>query len=428
MHPRQSLCYDGSQGLRYLTEDVARATYGLTLQRWFRKSFYEMETPGKEGTIALPELKKFMQKVNCKIPNGALKDKFNKFDTKKSGDNAIYFDDFCTLFQELVFSEPLYTANFGRYSGEGGRVRLQDFQRFLAAEQGGQHQACAQETVAGMMREFLQDPSRNTVQPYFQPSEFLDWLFSGANSILSPACREVRHDMTRPLSHYFIASSHNTYLTGDQISSASSVEAYARCLRLGCRSVELDCWDGPDGMPFIFHGHTMTSKIKFLDVIKTIKEHAFVTSPYPVVLSIEDHCSLPQQRKMASAFQEVFGEQLLVSPLDKAETELPSPAQLQRKIILKHKKLPEGVDENCGVMVESDSTRNLDPSNSVKNGILLMQEELGDPTDWAPHFFVLTSRMMVYSEVPDTEESTDTEEEQVNFRLCYKERLNILCL
>lgn len=55
----------------------------------------------------------------------------------------------------------------------------------------------------------------------------------------------------------------------------------------------------------------MTSKIKFRDVVKCIKDHAFVTSDYPVILSIEDHCSLPQQRKMAESFQEIFGEMLL---------------------------------------------------------------------------------------------------------------------
>lgn len=43
-------------------------------------------------------------------------------------------------------------------------------------------------------------------------------------------------------------------------------------------SFPVDCWDGPDDLPIIYHGHTLTSKIKFLDVLHTIKEHAFVTS------------------------------------------------------------------------------------------------------------------------------------------------------
>lgn len=43
-------------------------------------------------------------------------------------------------------------------------------------------------------------------------------------------------------------------------------------------SLSVDCWDGPDGMPVIYHGHTLTTKIKFSDVLVTIKEHAFVTS------------------------------------------------------------------------------------------------------------------------------------------------------
>jgi len=395
-------CDTWYRGLMYLIQDVASASYGLSLQRWFRKCFYDMETTGKEGVLSFQELKKFMQKVNYKIATTSLKTKFNEYDTKKSGE--IFFDDFCSMFQDLVFSPSLFVSNFAKYSRDTQKVTLQEFTQFLREQQ---NQPEKVETVACIMREFLQDPSRNTQQPFFYVREFLDWIFSSGNTLLDPTLQTVYQDMSRPLSNYWIASSHNTYLTGDQVASDSSVDAYARCLRLGCRSVELDCWDGQDGYPFIYHGHTMTSKIKFRDVIKSIKEHAFVSSEYPVILSIEDHCSLPQQRKMAEAFQEVFGEMLLVAPVDKTEKELPSPEKLRRKIILKHKKLPEGTDENAGVILDLDSSKTMDLSDTVKNGKLYMQES-GDE-NWKPHFFVLTSKQMVYTELSGEEDDEESE-------------------
>ena len=72
----------------------------------------------------------------------------------------------------------------------------------------------------------------------------------------------------------------------------------------------VDCWDGDDKdnpMPVIFHGHTATTKILFKDAIQAIKDHAFAVSDCPVILSIENHCSIKQQHKMAEDMQSIFG-------------------------------------------------------------------------------------------------------------------------
>lgn len=68
----------------------------------------------------------------------------------------------------------------------------------------------------------------------------------------------------------------------------------------------VDCWDSKDG-PIIYHGHTLTSKISFKAVVEAIRDHAFKISEYPVVLSLEIHCSVDGQIEMANIFKDIFG-------------------------------------------------------------------------------------------------------------------------
>ncbi|XP_069573104.1 1-phosphatidylinositol 4,5-bisphosphate phosphodiesterase beta-3 [Brachyistius frenatus] len=174
---------------------------------------------------------------------------------------------------------------------------------------------------------------------------FTRYLGGEENSIAPPERLDVIDDMNQPLSHYFINSSHNTYLTVGQLTGLSSVELYRQVLLTGCRCVELDCWKGrpQDEEPYITHGFTMTTEIPFKEVIEAIAESAFKTSPYPVILSFENHVdSAKQQAKMAEYCRTIFGDALLIDPLEKYPLipgqALPTPQEMLGKILIKNKK------------------------------------------------------------------------------------------
>lgn len=64
---------------------------------------------------------------------------------------------------------------------------------------------------------------------------FCRYLMSDENAPVFLDRLELYQDMDQPLAHYFISSSHNTYLTGRQFGGKSSVEMYRQVLLSGCR-------------------------------------------------------------------------------------------------------------------------------------------------------------------------------------------------
>uniref|UniRef100_A0AAY4CB49 1-phosphatidylinositol 4,5-bisphosphate phosphodiesterase n=1 Tax=Denticeps clupeoides TaxID=299321 RepID=A0AAY4CB49_9TELE len=201
---------------------------------------------------------------------------------------------------------------------------------------------------------------------------FSRYLISEENGVIPPEKLDQSEDMTFPLSHYFINSSHNTYLTAGQLAGNSSVEMYRQVLLSGCRCVELDCWKGrtAEEEPVITHGFTMTSEISFKEVIEAIAECAFKTSPFPVILSFENHVDSPkQQAKMAEYCRSIFGDALLTEPFEKYPLErgvpLPSPQELMGKILIKNKKSHKPSDDSTKKKLSEQASNPNSDSSSV---------------------------------------------------------------
>ena len=85
-----------------------------------------------------------------------------------------------------------------------------------------------------------------------------------------------------PLSHYYHACSHNSYILGDQLTGFSKAASYRRQLVQGCRHLEIDCWDGRGGAPVVTHGRTFVTTEDFGAVAQAIADCAFVVSDMPV--------------------------------------------------------------------------------------------------------------------------------------------------
>lgn len=253
---------------------------------------------------------------------------------------SLRFTEYEELYQSLMQFDELeyvFTAIAGGHSNAAS-VTKQQFQSFLTEWQHeGVDSAFLEE---GMLRVGCLD--RQLLQRGHVLKFLTDIRLSCAWKV--DAMETVHHDMTRPFTEYFINSSHNTYLSGDQLTSKSSPLMYRNALMDGCRCVELDCWDGPNGEPIIYHGYTRTSKISFVSVVEAIHEYAFQVSDFPVILSLEVHTSIPQQERMAQIMCEVFGQSLAKPTWGPGESpgQPMTPHHYQRKILVKGKRTGGG--------------------------------------------------------------------------------------
>ncbi|KAM6534498.1 hypothetical protein FALCPG4_004132 [Fusarium falciforme] len=176
-------------------------------------------------------------------------------------------------------------------------------------------------------------------------------------------------DLSKPLTNYFISTSHNIYVVRGRSVMRNSARAYRHILSQGCRYFEIDVWDGdainpiPQDSPQDSHHHTSTSKIRitatkptspvplepvvthgrnlagpcgFREFCAAIASSAFVNNDLPVIVSLKVHTDVKQQEVMVRVMKEEWGELLLDEPLEGYDPRfrLPSLGDLRRKILV----------------------------------------------------------------------------------------------
>ncbi|KAI5092114.1 1-phosphatidylinositol 4,5-bisphosphate phosphodiesterase delta-1 [Silurus meridionalis] len=174
-----------------------------------------------DNMMTLKEVKSFLRQINIEVDDMYATMLFKKCDTSKSGtlegEEIKQFYDLLTQREEI-------NVIYGKYATTGGQISSGDLLRFLQEEQ---REAASQEDAMKLIDKYEPDFIAKQNKRMTKDG-FLRYLTHVEGLILNPAHINIYQDMTQPINHYFISSSHNTYLMEDQLKGPSSTEAYIR--------------------------------------------------------------------------------------------------------------------------------------------------------------------------------------------------------
>ena len=284
------------------------------------------------GHLDIQELTILMSRLNAPMSSRQLARKLCDFDA--NGDGELDFFEFVKFYYSLQQREgfcevlraahkkhfggcrvsessPLLLIEHAPCDGSAGATLAQcllSFRKALQGEDGEGGLEAAEQEVNAWFGAVAASQSTEWALP-----DFTRYVCSTRNSWVNPKSKALRQaDMDYPMSYYFISASHNTYLEGDQLTSNASVDMYREAMLDGVRCIEIDCWT-KNGVPMVTHGNTATSMITFEATVKCVACYAFRQSPYPIIISLENHCDTASQHLMAKILKQYFGSNLVTN-------------------------------------------------------------------------------------------------------------------
>uniref|UniRef100_A0A8R1TTG3 Phosphoinositide phospholipase C n=1 Tax=Onchocerca volvulus TaxID=6282 RepID=A0A8R1TTG3_ONCVO len=353
------------KGLQYLIDKKNQERMYFNEERWLLDNFRKADI-NKNGKLSFDEVLKLLKTLNLQISNEYARALYTQSDSFGKNDGQLDENEFINFFSHLT-ERPDLKHTMRMFSATNDpALSAVDLKTFLTIEQ--QFDDIDEKKAASIIDYF--ETSKQSI--ILGPIGFRRLLLGKWGSIMKPGHEGVFQDMDHTLSHYYINSSHNTYLTGLQMKGEATVEGYINALKKGVRLLELDIFDGDEGEPCITHKRTFIRKITLKDALKEIDVYAFKTNPYPVILTIENHVGLPQQKAMARIFKEILSDKIYMRPNNGASQPLPSPNALKNKYLLRGKKLrsERGPDRKF----DQDNDEIIEDDNGSKNTIKLDPE------------------------------------------------------
>ncbi|XP_055132966.1 1-phosphatidylinositol 4,5-bisphosphate phosphodiesterase zeta-1 isoform X3 [Symphalangus syndactylus] len=256
--------------------------------RWFLS---KIQDDFRGGKINLEKTQKLLEKLDIRCSYIHVKQIFKDNDRLKQG--RITIEEFRAIYRIITHREEIIEI-FNAYS-ENRKILLENnLIQFLTQEQ----------YIAEMSKviafEIIQkyEPIEEVRKAHQMSFEgFTRYMDSRECLLFKNECTKVYQDMTHPLNDYFISSSHNTYLVSDQLVGPSDLWGYVSALVKGCRCLEIDCWDGAQNEPVVYHGYTLTSKLLFKTVIQAIHKYAFMALKFKILVKNKKIGTLKETRE-----------------------------------------------------------------------------------------------------------------------------------
>ena len=297
------------------------------------------------------EFSQFFNDLNLSSANSmpiSKEELFRILDSNKNG--VIDYEEFLNFY--LTFTNGAeFQEIFLKYSSDLLYLNVKDLQNFLLQEQ---KERCTLEKCGLIILSHKQNLTNEQKQYLINKinkkekltpeeisiflmtlSEFKLYLISQNYNNALLIQKEDSHYMSHPLYDYFINSTHNTYLSGHQITGDSTPDMYGIVLINGCRLVEIDCYNiDSTGDVVVTHGYTIVNKIHLTDIFQEIKAKAFNFSEYPVIFSVENHMNAQSQQVFVQKCKEILQNFYVIDPNHLPRT-YPTPEELKEKFIVK---------------------------------------------------------------------------------------------